>query len=451
MTGRWFFSRAFVFFVIILLSGYSTQDARSADDAVPPELNAYIELADATYRWEIVESSVESNTDQSPKSWLVELTSQTWHDIPWKHYMIVVEPAELNYPDCSILFITGGRIGRKPSDGDFALAGLLAAQSGSYVSLLFQVPNQPLFDNLSEDALIAETLIRAIADKDATWPALFPMAKSAIRAMDATQEVIQQETGREVKHFLVTGASKRGWTTWLSAASGDPRVAAIAPIVIDTLNIQRQMQYQVETWGTWSQSIHDYTERDIIDLDLEKMDDFVKRLWRMVDPYSYRSRMTLPKLLIHGTNDPYWTVDAAQHYWDELVGPKYILTLANVGHDLGNKQLHAYATMIAFAKNAFQGGSWPEVTWNCTEDNDKYLLAVRSDVPFLSAKLWTARSDTKEFRTAQWSSKPIESSGNTRCEAVIDKPASGHIAFYVELTSEFDGQQFSVTTQVWRK
>jgi len=447
MPRNWSFMSVLALLVAIVLSGYSTEYVRAEDDSVPPELNAYVDLADDSFHWEIVES----RTDQPVKTWLVELTSQTWHDIPWKHYMIVVEPKELKYPDCSILFITGGRIGRRPSDGDFTLASLLATQSGSHVALLFQVPNQPLFDNLVEDALIAETLIRAMAEKDATWPALFAMAKSAIRAMDATQEVIQQETGREVKRFMVTGASKRGWTTWLTAASGDPRVVAIAPIVIDTLNIPRQMQYQLETWGTWSQSIHDYTERDLIDVDLEKMDDFVKRLWKMIDPYSYRSRMILPKLLVHGTNDPYWTVDATQHYWDGLIGTKYILTLSNVGHDLGVKQLNAYATIIAFAKNAFQGGEWPEITWKCVENDRNFMLTVRSEVPFESAKLWTATSNSKEFRTATWSSKPVESNSDMSCEAVIEKPTSGHIAFYVELTSEFEGQKFSVTTQVWRK
>ena len=434
-------------FVSFLLFNNAAQSILAAEDTVPPELNAYIESADDTYRWEIIERRM----DQPLKSWLVELTSQTWHDISWKHYMIIVEPKELKYPDSSILFISGGRIGRKPGDSDFTLAGLLASQTGSYVTLLFQVPNQPLFDNLSEDALIAETMIRAMAEKDATWPVLFAMAKSAIRAMDATQEIVQQETNHKVKQFMVTGASKRGWTTWLTAASGDPRVVAIAPIVIDTLNIPRQMQYQVETWGTWSQSIHDYTDRDLIDVDLEKMDDFVKRLWKMIDPYSYRSQMTLPKLLMHGTNDPYWTVDATQLYWDGLIGPKYILTLSNVGHNLGDKQLNAYATIITFAKNAFSGGPWPEVTWKYAEKDDHYKLAIRSDVPFESAKLWTATSETKEFRTAQWMSNPIESDSTMQCEAVIAKPTSGHIAFYVELMSEFDGQQFSVTTQVWRK
>lgn len=416
-------------------------------DVVPPELDAYIAQADDSFQWKIVEK-VDKPTE---KLFVVELTSQTWHGIPWKHYMIIVEPKELKSPDCALLFVSGGAIGRKPGDKDFLLAGMLAAQTGSYVTLLSQVPNQPLFDNLTEDALISETLVRAIADHDATWPALFPMAKSAIRAMDATQEVVKQEASRDVKRFMVTGASKRGWTTWLTAASGDKRVVAIAPIVIDTLNIQKQMQYQIETWGTWSLSIHDYTERKLLDVDPEKMDDFTKRLWRMVDPYSYRSRMTLPKLLVHGTNDPYWTVDATQNYWDGLVGPKYILTLSNVGHNLGNKQLDAYATITTFAKNAFRDGPWPEVTWKCAEKDGKYVVDVRSDIPFQSAKLWTATSESKEFRDAEWSSKPVESDSSKQCEAAIEKPASGHVAFYVELTTEFDGKKFSVTTQVWRK
>ena len=435
-------------FLLVSLFVSDRPSVFAEDDAVPPELNAYLNLEDDSYRWEIVES----RTDQPNKAWLVELTSQTWHDITWKHYMIVVEPQELKYPDCSILFITGGRIGRAPSNNDWVMAGMLASQSGSYVTLLFQVPNQPLFDDLFEDALIAETLVRAMVDRDTTWPTLFPMAKSAIRAMDATQELIKQETKQNVKRFLVTGASKRGWTTWLAAASGDERVIAIAPIVIDTLNIQRQMQYQVETWGDWSPSIHDYTDKNLVDVvDAKNTDEFQQRLWKMVDPYSYRSRMTLPKLLVHGTNDPYWTVDATQNYWDGLIGPKYILTLSNVGHNLGNKQLDAYATIVTFAKNAFQNGPWPSITWNYAENSDAYTLSVSSEMPFQSAKLWTATSGTKDFRQAEWSAVPIEPDDATQCNVSVEKPESGHIAFYVEMTTEFENQKFSVTTQVWRK
>ena len=174
----------------------------------------------------------------------IELTSQTWEGIDWTHQLQVYLPKDVQPTPVMLLFNTGG----KASIGSIADGLGLAAQDRRPVAILYGIPNQPLLDGKKEDALIAETFVRYLDTKDADWPLLFPMVKSVVKAMDALQEFSKQEWKTPVKSFVVSGASKRGWTTWLTAAA-DPRVQAIAPMVIDTLNMVEQMAHQKETLG----------------------------------------------------------------------------------------------------------------------------------------------------------------------------------------------------------
>ena len=411
---------------------------------VPKELNAYLALPDNSFRWETIEKS-DTSTDQTI---LMELTSQTWHDITWKHYVLVVIPNKITCPNHALLFISGSAIGKKPSDRDKVLIRPLAEASGMCVALLLQVPNQPLLGNFTEDALIGETLLKTLETKDTTWPLLFPMAKSAVKAMDAVQEMLQKEKQFDIKSFIVTGASKRGWTTWLTAASGDKRVVAIAPMVINNLNTREQMKYQIETWGEFSLQIGDYTSRNLVRKDDSSGSAIEGEIGTMIDPYSYLPRLTMPKLLVHGTNDPYWTVDAAKFYFDDLPGVKYMLTLPNAGHGLEGQQIKGMQTIAAFAKAAAQGEEFPTVRWKLTEQAADYKVDTEAGIAVSGAKLWTAQSDTKDFRQTKWTSRNLEPKGVLSVS--VPKAEKGHIAFYVEFESNYGGIPYSLTTEVWR-
>ena len=52
-----------------------------------------------------------------------------------------------------------------------------------------------------------------------------------------------------IERFVVSGVSKRGWTTWLAAAV-DERVVGIAPIVFDVLNMEASIRHHFAAYGT---------------------------------------------------------------------------------------------------------------------------------------------------------------------------------------------------------
>ena len=74
------------------------------------------------------------------------------------------------------------------------------------------------------------------------------MVKASVRAMDCVAEFLATSELEELQGFTaaywaVSGASKRGWTTWLVGAVDPTRVVAIAPIVLDALNFIQAITY----------------------------------------------------------------------------------------------------------------------------------------------------------------------------------------------------------------
>lgn len=404
-------------------------------------LEDYVRTPDPSFNWKRCEQKALKGATLTH----LELVSQTWQGQFWSHHLMLVRPDKVVHPEMALLFVTGGSYGA-PDDKEAERFNQIAQRAGAIAAFITKVPNQPLYDGRREDALIAYTFVQYLQTGDATWPLLFPMVKSAVRGMDTVQQFSKKEWGQDVQQFVISGASKRGWTTWLTAAADD-RVKAIAPMVIDTLNFPAQLDWAAKMYGRQSEEIDDYVKAG---LHLNQDDPKMAKLRSLVDPYSYRARYTLPKLLLLGTNDPYWVVDSLRHYWDDLPGPKVIFQTPNAGHDLGDGR-EAMNTLASFYQIVAEGKPLPEVTWTLKDgSNGTAGIDVRVNTSAKRIRLWTANSKDRDFRDDKWSSRDLEiQPGSAHATAEVPRPATGFTAFMaeVELVSP-GGTPYKLSTRV---
>lgn len=414
-----------------------------AEEAVPTALQQYVNRPEPEFAWKKVRE-IEAGNGKITE---LRLTSQKWHDIVWEHAVEIFEPKELRFPQHALLFVTGGSQPPKPVDAKTIGMGTgLSQSSGMRVVVLHQVPNQPLFGGRKEDDLITDTWLKYLESGDETWPLLFPMVKSAVKTMDAVQQLSEQEYAEPIKSFVITGASKRGWTSWLTPVA-DSRIVATAPMVIDTLNFRVQMQHQLDSWGAFSVQIKDYTSKGLIVLDKETERE--QHLRRMMDPYTYRQQLVLPKLLVNGTNDPYWVVDAMTKYWSDLKGPNYTLQIPNAGHGLNGGEEKTVRTIGAFARHVASNTALPELSWQIASTQNQQTLTVTSSATPTSVTLWSVESSDLDFRDDEWRSEKMQPTEASTWTGSVK--SDKQTAVFAELTFEIEGVPYSLCSLIFRR
>jgi PhoPQ-activated pathogenicity-related protein len=420
-----------------------------ADDQTA--LDHYVAAPDSTYAYKLV------NTIKSPgqTTYILELTSQTWLtekevDRPvWKHWLTIVRPDQIKSTK-ALMVIAGGANDRPaPKSANVALIAASAA-TGSVAAEVRMIPNQPLTFTgdrpRSEDAFIAYTWDKFVRTGDERWPARLPMTKAVVRAMDAVTSFCAEADGGQVKidGFVVTGGSKRGWTTWTTAAV-DKRVIAIIPIVIDTLNLEPAAKHHFEAYGFWAPAIKDYSDMHLSEWAGTPQNH---ALLKIEDPYEYRQRLTMPKFIVNASGDQYFLPDNSQFYFDALPGPKYLRYVPNADHSLRNSD--APQSVLGFYQAILAGSPLPKFSW--TFEKDGAIQVTAADHP-TEVKLWQATNPkARDFRLvsigAVWKSTPLELDPNGHYIARVPAPPAGYTAFFVELTFPGATLPFKFTTPV---
>jgi PhoPQ-activated pathogenicity-related protein len=416
-------------------------------------LDRYVAKPDSNYSYKLV-NTVPGN---GQTTFIVEMTSQAWlttnevNDPVWKHWLTIVKPDNVTSSK-ALLFIGGGSRNRpapKSADGNIMT---VAMATKSVTAELRGVPNQPLVfagetEGRSEDSLIAYTWDKFLRSGDEKWPARLPMTKSAVRALDTIQSFCASEEGGKIKidSFVVAGGSKRGWTTWTTAAV-DKRVSAIVPFVIDMLNIEPSFRHHYEAYGFWAPAVGDYVQFKIMDWMGTKEH---RALMEIEEPYEYRDRLTMPKFIINACGDQFFLPDSSQFYFNDLPGVKYLRYVPNADHSLKNSD--ALETLVACYDAVLKGAKLPRFSW--TLEKDGSIRVTANDAP-KEVKLWQATNpNARDFRLDTlgpvWQSTAISADKDGAYVGKIETPAKGWTAFMVELTYPGPGPTpFKFTTNV---
>jgi PhoPQ-activated pathogenicity-related protein len=425
-------------------------------------LDTYVAAPDSSYTYSL--NSTLTGTGYT--DYVINMVSQTWTPSPgdsqvWQHWLQIIVPTTVS-THTAVLNISGGTNSSTAPTSPDAQSLATATTLNAITVFLPTVPNEPVTfpaqgetTPLTEDQIVAYTFEQFLDGNGQDWPLLLPMVKSAVRAMDTTQSFVSSQSGGtlSVDNFIVTGASKRGWTTWLTPAV-DTRVVAIVPYVFDGLNLADQVESQLDTYVGVTQdtvngdstAVQDYTGDGVFNFFGTPQ---MSSLLSIVDPYDYigRSTYNIPKYLIDSTGDQFF-VPGAQFYFSNLPGENYLRYIPNTDHSLDTD---AVTGGIDFEKALLDGAALPQFTWNVSDSGT--TITLNSVTTPSSVTMWQATNTTnRDFRLetfgANWTSSTLTDQGGGTYVAQVTPPSTGATDFFIQMQYTVDGMTLTFTTQI---
>ncbi len=402
-------------------------------------MSDYIESTKNEFSYDIQEVMYEENWT----GYHIKMISGEWLDskkvdqVEWWHYVDIIIPKQTT-SSTGIMFIDGG----EKSEDYFRLDAQSirnAIKTEAVIVNVSNIPFQPLNflsseqDSFEEDDLIAfawnKFLKQGAKQKDVEWLPRFPMTRAIVRAMDLAQEIILQND-IVVKDFVVSGASKRGWTAWTTAAV-DSRVKAVVPMVIDMLNLVPSFENHYRSYGEFSPAVQEYVNYNIQDwLGTEEF----KVLMSYIEPFSFIDKYTMPKYIINAGSDEFFSTDSWRFYYDKLPGEKIIRYVPNKNHSLDGRYLTE--DLVSYFYRVINDIEIPSLSWNLSDN--KLIAELDYDGEY-DVSVWTAKNDNgRDFRLWEegelWEETSIGKLANNKYELNVNSNFKGYKATMIEFT-----------------
>jgi len=371
------------------------------------------------------------------------------------------------------VYADGGHNGDPaPTEGD-SFGGIVAVRTRMIMSHLHQIPNEPAIfyaekppKYRSEDGLIAYAWSHFINDTSKPeWLPRLPMVKSVIKAMDAIAQFAASQKFATITKFLVAGASKRGWTTWLTPAVDD-RIVAIIPIVMPMLNMVKVINKLWRSLGLWSFALDDYQKLHLMDyLNTPHFQDMAD----IIDPMVYYNSLArIPKWLITATGDEFFIPDAPREFWRQVPGPKYLRVIPNCEHSLAGHDYYTILQISEFINRFLNNTLPPTLDYSLIYSNTTATITVKPGEKPASVTMWQATTLSKTrrdfrlficaditnpkcFQPVWWLPQSLSPRADGSYSASINAPSEGWIGFEIEVEYRRDNDPdhyFEVTSEV---
>ena len=147
------------------------------------------------------------------------------------------------------------------------------------------------------------------------------------------------------------------------------------PIVLDALNLVAFAHRQFQFYGAWTFALTDYYHCNFTtDLDTPQ----VALMQTIIDPFFYRSRLTMPKLAINAGGDEFQMPDDHRYWAHEMPTEMNLLMVKNAEHSVATGLVEVLQSASAFVSALV--ANYPRPTYNWTIDDSTGMITMMTNV-----------------------------------------------------------------------
>ena len=182
-------------------------------------------------------------------------------------------------------------------------------------------------------------------------------------------------------------------------------------MVLDCLNMKKNFADWWQNMGGWSFALFPYFNEGLTAYfdapEFEKMA-------AIIDPLSYKDRLTMPKLVISATGDEFFHPDDSYNWFDQMKGKTYLRLLPNAEHGMVPPQALSSPSIIHSIRGFYmavqRNYSLPNLHWNRRVDsNGRSSIILTSDEQPILINAWTGDTMNTTRRDWRWAKMKTES------------------------------------------